>query len=260
MLPSRLADAAGTFVAGAGGAVLLALGIMQLARPIAIAPVATAPLTTANIRAAMPAATTRPVRVVPTQAARAARHETPRPTARAPVVPPRRALVAHAQVVPARRPPVVRAPLAVARPRLPIARPRLPIARALPAVARALPAVTRARPAVAHGRPAVVALRPEVTRPQHTRGMRTVRPAHIALVLRPRKLGPQAQRYHHTGLARPSAALATPEPPLGYDARPELLGAAAQNTAGEHPAVDGLRLRGRRIAIPSPPPLPNGAP
>ncbi len=65
----------------------------------------------------------------------------------------------------------------------------------------------------------------------------------------------KAARHGYRGRHAPRAgALATPEPPVAFDARPELVGAAANAIAGDGAAIDGLRVRGRVIA--TPPPVP----
>lgn len=49
-----------------------------------------------------------------------------------------------------------------------------------------------------------------------------------------------------------AAALATPEPPLGFDPRPEFVAANVDAGNATNVSLDGLRIRGRALVPPAP--------
>lgn len=248
-LISRILDAGITVVVAAGGLVLLFAAFTHVIRPIAIEPVAVT-------AAAPPAAAIRPDRRATTPAAvlqphvvanAVALHRSAGATRLSHVT--GRGLTPSAHQ--SSKSPTVQqagARKGIFEPKAVAVFPRLRAATLAGAPAATAPVRTSPRTpatAVAFVRAAAtVPAKPEAQLPG---------PAPASVGGAP--VRPTATHHGYRGRHAPRAgALATPEPPVAFDARPEFVGAAANGIAGDGAAIDGLRVRGRAIA--TPPPVP----
>lgn len=199
--------------ASVGAAIVLGLGLVvaavsQLARPIAIVP----SFEGASRAIVAPQVAHAKVVAHAANAVRATR------MVRAAKILPRKTIVARGRIAPQK---IARHPRAGAR----VALAKKPAA----------PANTVAK-VVAPARAT-----PRAAAPIATRFAKPVRPTRVAKNAQPTRLAKRVAER----VAR--VRLATPEPPLGYDARPQFVGARA-DAPSTSAALDGLRVRGRAIA------------